>query len=742
MPLQNWKGSQYFSRLLVFNLLLILVLGIMPLVIIFQYMMSAYNSELEKFNYQAVKQIQSTIDEQFLKPTVQIANRNLTDTTSGEQPLFYPMTHNIRNEYSSIINITSTLLSIEGELSFANSVDMYYRNNNVFFYGTKFFCFMDESDCKLGFRGEWLKEFQQTETQIGWYTVEADNNADHEKLVSYVRSYPYFATLENRKGVFAINLKESAIRKKLTQSLDLVKGLTFIIDDHGHLVSSNGNVKDESNFLAESAGWKQQLEGHDIFNIQWEGKDAVAALTQSEINKWHYVTIVEKSVFYQRATDLRNFMYVVAGALLAVGMILVYMLTKKAHQPIGTALKEYSIQIHDLHDQLAKNEPVIKYHYLMNLLTGDGDKGTDKPMSEMQHFLDFQLRDNYFLCFDLKPMEGLDGESRHDVATAYRIIERLEKNPDPHSRIWAIVSEKRHILGIMNGSADVGDTLEQVLREQVNVITDQPYCLCIGNRYQVAEMPLAISYREACEAARYAYFYPDRDVIRFAELQITERQTSGGSVKAFDDLADALRAADSTKVQHTIQLILQETLNGQYTVDYCQNILTELVFTVRKTLKSMGFSTTELFGYDLRDYATSFPNINLFMDWIRQTADTAIQHIEAGRRGVDKDLDIRVKTFIEEHLYGELSLDIVAEHIGVTPNYLSRLFKQSAGVTFIEYVTKRKLETAAKLLGENRHSVNEIALLLGYQSTNHFIRIFKEKYGLTPKQYQKMDAYL
>jgi two-component system response regulator YesN len=271
-------------------------------------------------------------------------------------------------------------------------------------------------------------------------------------------------------------------------------------------------------------------------------------------------------------------------------------------------------------------------------------------------------------------------------------------------------------------------------------ITDQPYCLCIGNHYKVAETPLTVSHQEACEAARYAYFYPERFVIRFSELRTVERRTSGGSLKALDDLADALRAADNAKVQQTIRIVIQETLTEQYTADYNQHLLTELVFTFRKTLKSMGFSTRELFGYDIRDHAKSIPNIKLFSEWIGQTAETALLHIEERRRGVDKDLDIRVKAFIEEHLYGELSLDLVAEHIGVTPNYLSRLFKLSAGVTFIEYVTRRKLEAAAKLLGDNRHSVNEIALMLGYQSTNHFIRIFKEKYGHTPKQYQKADS--
>ncbi|MEK0312583.1 AraC family transcriptional regulator [Cohnella sp. 56] len=739
--MRHWKSTPYFTRLLAFNSLLILVIGVAPLVIAFQYMMSAYNGELAKFNVQSVKQIRSAIDGQILKPTVEAANHSLTESATGEPPLLYPMLHTIRGNYSSMTDVTETLSAIEAQLSFAASVDIYYRNNDVFFFGTKFFCYMDQSACKLGFRERWLQQLGQAGTQVAWYTVDAEDNPDYERLISYVRNYPYFAPPDKRKAVFAVNLKESAIRSKLAQSLAAGSGLIFVVDGDGALISSNASAGEEEEFRRAGIRFPERAPAADeeqpIESLKWEGKEAVAAFADSEINDWRYVTVVEKSVFYKRAAHIRNLMYALGGALLAVGLALVYMLTKRAHRPIGLTLREYSLRIDDLNGQLARHEPVIKYHGIMSLLTGTGVAGAGGQTADMRLFLDLHLREPYFFCFVLISAGGMDGESRSGVAAAYRMAERLEAAGSPHCRIWAVVSPEGSIYGIVNGSDPEGEADERALLEQLERHADEPCSLCLGSRYAIAETAPAVSHREAREAAAYAYFYPERQVIRYAELGTASRQDSGGPARAPDELAAALRAADEGKALHVIRSAIEEASSGRYTADYGRQLLGELAASLGKTLKSLGIGARELYGCELRERAAGFANARLFAAWIEEAAGLAIREIEAQRKGADTELNARVKAYVEAHLCGELGLDRIAEHIGVTPNYLSRLFKLGAGITLIEYITGRKLEKAAELLRENRHSVGEIALMLGYQSPNHFIRIFKEKYGLTPKQFQK-----
>jgi AraC-like DNA-binding protein len=69
------------------------------------------------------------------------------------------------------------------------------------------------------------------------------------------------------------------------------------------------------------------------------------------------------------------------------------------------------------------------------------------------------------------------------------------------------------------------------------------------------------------------------------------------------------------------------------------------------------------------------------------------------------------------------------------PNFFRR-FKEYFGVTPVEYIQQEKIKTAKEYLSRPETTVSEVALLLGYQNMNHFIRMFKHFEGLTPKQFQ------
>lgn len=99
-----------------------------------------------------------------------------------------------------------------------------------------------------------------------------------------------------------------------------------------------------------------------------------------------------------------------------------------------------------------------------------------------------------------------------------------------------------------------------------------------------------------------------------------------------------------------------------------------------------------------------------------------------------------VKQFIEEHLSNpELSPRFLASAFGYTSGYLHKLFC-SEGESLCQYILRRRLEEAAKLIGDvlhQGHTFSEIAYKLGFKSATHFGRVFKEHYDLTPTQYRQ-----
>jgi len=69
---------------------------------------------------------------------------------------------------------------------------------------------------------------------------------------------------------------------------------------------------------------------------------------------------------------------------------------------------------------------------------------------------------------------------------------------------------------------------------------------------------------------------------------------------------------------------------------------------------------------------------------------------------------------------------------------LSKLFKEEKGVTYINFISDKRLEKSRQMLAETDLSIKEITGEVGYNDQNYFSRIFKNKYGLSPKEYRKV----
>jgi two-component system response regulator YesN len=91
--------------------------------------------------------------------------------------------------------------------------------------------------------------------------------------------------------------------------------------------------------------------------------------------------------------------------------------------------------------------------------------------------------------------------------------------------------------------------------------------------------------------------------------------------------------------------------------------------------------------------------------------------------------------YVELNLHRKLALDEVAEHLHLNPSYFSRLFKKETGETFVDFVTRTKMERAKLLLDTTKLTVHEVADRLGYDNKSYFIKLFKAHTGLTPGEY-------
>jgi two-component system response regulator YesN len=94
------------------------------------------------------------------------------------------------------------------------------------------------------------------------------------------------------------------------------------------------------------------------------------------------------------------------------------------------------------------------------------------------------------------------------------------------------------------------------------------------------------------------------------------------------------------------------------------------------------------------------------------------------------------KEFVRNHFDKAVSLEEVSSEIGLSPYYFSKLFKESQGMTFVEYLTKLRMGEAKKLLRTARLSQKEICFQVGYRDPNYFSRVFKKMNGISPSEYR------
>jgi len=103
-------------------------------------------------------------------------------------------------------------------------------------------------------------------------------------------------------------------------------------------------------------------------------------------------------------------------------------------------------------------------------------------------------------------------------------------------------------------------------------------------------------------------------------------------------------------------------------------------------------------------------------------------------------LMLSAKDYIDRRLSSDIGVGEVADHLGISCSYFSLLFKTHFGETFVEYVTKQRMELAKALLLTTDKSVTKIGALSGYAERRYFTKVFQRHTGMTPSEFRESKA--
>lgn len=121
-------------------------------------------------------------------------------------------------------------------------------------------------------------------------------------------------------------------------------------------------------------------------------------------------------------------------------------------------------------------------------------------------------------------------------------------------------------------------------------------------------------------------------------------------------------------------------------------------------------------------------------DNARELASSAFAKVEVES---DSKRILKVKNYIDEHYKDEMSLEQLANLVGMTPTAFSRYFKQRTGKNLSEYIVDIRLGHAARRLVDTTDSVSEICWTTGFNTLSNFNRLFRKRKGCSPTEFRE-----
>jgi len=237
------------------------------------------------------------------------------------------------------------------------------------------------------------------------------------------------------------------------------------------------------------------------------------------------------------------------------------------------------------------------------------------------------------------------------------------------------------------------------------------------------------AFEEAYKALQRRFYHPAEKVIHYNTLT------------SFRDSRQLLNKIDEFVIK------LKENVSSHNYYQYKSN--TEEIFKLlRENPVLSSEEVIKLFNgilFLLDELGTCFEEMKLISccetleelhDAFRKIIDQKLYNMEENEYKNYSFIVKNIISYINRHYTEELSLSMIAEHLNVSPNYISRVFKEEVGKTLFNYVNEVRVEQAKKLMHKKELKIYEIGEKVGFNSSVHFNIVFNKLTGYSPKQYR------
>ncbi|MCR4797891.1 MAG: response regulator [Lachnospiraceae bacterium] len=348
----------------------------------------------------------------------------------------------------------------------------------------------------------------------------------------------------------------------------------------------------------------------------------------------------------------------------------------------------------------------------------------------------------------------VEGEKENDyseVRNRFRL--ELDETVGAYEN-WYVFDREENgfaLLGVGSDEADFADEVPEVVDEITALIEDTDHASYFMGVSTIVDRLSRVkdAYYEANRAFSKRFLMQQNQVIYADEAAEKEEEDE----KAVMDLSVALTNESAGRtvesflktgtfdeiapfVENIFESIGEKNTSSVLFVSY---ITMDMYVSVARFLKELGYDAAECmrkFG-DINEILKDYDSLAVIIDFMKNILTEAIHIRDNTAEKKYGSLLAKALSYIDENFRSdEISLNNVASAVNVSPNHLSSIFSKEMGMTFIEYLIKKRMDEAKELLMTTNKRSSEIAYEIGYKDPHYFSYTFKKTVGMTTKEYR------
>lgn len=404
--------------------------------------------------------------------------------------------------------------------------------------------------------------------------------------------------------------------------------------------------------------------------------------------------------------------------------------------------------ITELKKRFKMSLPVMRDRFFQELMTG---KVKPEELAEKLQSLDLTITGQLYAVALIK-MKNLKSANKESIKTEGLLqcyMTQITENmfPDYIKPYVFFQSGDRMVVLFAVSESDrqkvfiaLNQNLKRVIISAQRSLSIDAYA-SLGKLYNDLAM-IYQSYNEAEEAIQFSLLQEKGSVVNYEDINTQKDRQYKRPIEIEKQLLTQVKLGEKQQVPHTIQMLLDYYRGGKdIEPSRIKLLLLEITVLLVRTVEETGGSGKNVFKngkitpYEQVEQCETLADMQEFFCEFVMKCLEEIEKVRVGRGYtiVEKAKEI-IETSLENH---EFSLDDVAGRLFISPNYLRNLFKQQVGETFVEYLTRHRMEKAIELLDDPSLKIHQIAEQVGYIDQHYFSICFKKFFGLTPTEYRE-----